>query len=63
MCFVRLSFSRSLLGAQFDIKDFHSVVLKNGGMSLNLLERNIDQWIAQVKSHSLNGQQHNPIIG
>ena len=29
--------------------DFHSVILQNGGMTLSLLERLVDQWIAEVK--------------
>ncbi|XP_025077546.1 uncharacterized protein LOC112554141 [Pomacea canaliculata] len=34
------------LGDRFDIRDFHSVILQNGGMSLSLLERLVDTWIA-----------------
>ncbi|VDI72533.1 Hypothetical predicted protein [Mytilus galloprovincialis] len=37
------------LGNLFDIKDFHSVVLKNGPMPLNILETVIDSWIEEVK--------------
>ncbi|PVD19297.1 hypothetical protein C0Q70_19784 [Pomacea canaliculata] len=34
------------LGDLFDIRDFHSVILVNGGMPLNLLEQLVDDWIA-----------------
>ncbi|KAK3096278.1 hypothetical protein FSP39_025229, partial [Pinctada imbricata] len=37
------------LGENFDIKDFHSVVLKNGALPLNILERVVNQWIQSVK--------------
>jgi len=33
------------LGAKFDIKDFHTAVLKNGAVPLKMLERQIDQYI------------------
>lgn len=33
-------------GDLFDIRDFHSVILVNGGMPLNLLEQLVDDWIA-----------------
>lgn len=38
--------ARGKLGAKFDVKEFHDVVLKNGAMPLTLLERTIDEWIA-----------------
>ncbi|KAK3095014.1 hypothetical protein FSP39_009160, partial [Pinctada imbricata] len=37
------------LGTNFDIKDFHSAVLKNGALQLNILERIVNQWIQSVK--------------
>jgi uncharacterized protein (DUF885 family) len=42
--------ARAALGARFDLKDFHAVVLENGGVPLTLLEQLVDEWIAQVRS-------------
>ncbi len=38
------------LGARFNLKDFHAVVLENGGVPLTLLERLVDEWIARSKT-------------
>ncbi|XP_048747201.2 uncharacterized protein LOC125659546 [Ostrea edulis] len=38
------------LGSKFDIKDFHSVVLKDGALPLNVLEKNVNRWITETKS-------------
>lgn len=38
--------AESAFGEDFDIRDFHSVVLDNGAMPLDLLDRVVDQWIA-----------------
>ncbi|XP_052104440.1 uncharacterized protein LOC127737626 [Mytilus californianus] len=38
------------LGNTFDVKDFHSVVLKNGPMPLTTLETVIHSWIEEVKN-------------
>ncbi|MBZ5530499.1 MAG: DUF885 domain-containing protein [Acidobacteriia bacterium] len=45
--------AREQLGAGFDLKGFHDVVLGSGAVPLDLLERNVDQWILQQKA----GQQ------
>ncbi|MBX7155018.1 MAG: DUF885 domain-containing protein [Candidatus Kapaibacterium sp.] len=37
------------LGGQFDIKQFHEVLLQNGAIPLPLLETTINTWIASVK--------------
>jgi len=34
------------LGARFDLKEFHAVLLENGAMPLWLAQRNLDRWIA-----------------
>jgi uncharacterized protein (DUF885 family) len=35
------------LGARFNVKDFHAVVIDNGSMPLAVLEKLVDEWIAQ----------------
>ncbi len=39
--------SRKALGNQFDIREFHDEILKDGAMPLTLLEVKIDWWLAQ----------------
>jgi uncharacterized protein (DUF885 family) len=41
--------ARAALGPRFDLKAFHAVVLDNGGLPLTLLERLVDDWIADAK--------------
>lgn len=38
--------ARDQLGAAFDIRDFHRVVLGSGSLPLGILERQIDNWLA-----------------
>ncbi|GAA6172669.1 DUF885 domain-containing protein [Colwellia sp. KU-HH00111] len=38
------------LGDKFDLRDFHDVVLKNGAVPLDILERFIDKYIAQTSA-------------
>jgi uncharacterized protein (DUF885 family) len=42
--------ARSELGDRFDLKDFHEVVLINGSVPLTILERLIDEYIAEKKA-------------
>ncbi|MBK7931469.1 MAG: DUF885 domain-containing protein [Bryobacterales bacterium] len=37
------------LGAKFDVREFHDVVLRNGGIPLDILEEEVDAWIAAKK--------------
>ena len=38
--------AESVLGARFDVKDFHAVLIDNGSMPLAVLEKIVDEWIA-----------------
>jgi uncharacterized protein (DUF885 family) len=40
--------ARQALGPRFNLKDFHAVVLENGGVPLTLLETLVDEWIAKA---------------
>ncbi|MDT0686643.1 DUF885 domain-containing protein [Autumnicola psychrophila] len=42
--------ARSQLGENFDIREFHDVVLLNGAIPLNILEQKVNDWIAENKS-------------
>jgi uncharacterized protein (DUF885 family) len=39
--------AQTSLGASFDIRQFHDVVLGSGSLPLGLLERQVDAWIAR----------------
>ncbi len=38
------------LGATFDLRQYHDLVLKNGAVPLNILEENVRAWIAKKKT-------------
>ena len=38
------------LGARFDIKQFHDVVLRNGAVALPVLRQQVEAWIAEVEA-------------
>jgi uncharacterized protein (DUF885 family) len=42
--------AQAALGASFDLGEFHDVVLKNGSLPISILERVVDQYIAQKKA-------------
>jgi uncharacterized protein (DUF885 family) len=49
--------ARRELGARFDLKDFHDVVLGSGALPLDILEKNVNQWIADKKTQAASGDK------
>jgi uncharacterized protein (DUF885 family) len=44
--------AKAALGDKFNLKDFHTVILENGGVPLTILEQLVDEWIAKVKTQA-----------
>ena len=44
--------ARSALGARFDLRAFHDLVLATGSVPLTVLEARVEEWIAEVASGS-----------
>jgi uncharacterized protein (DUF885 family) len=42
--------ARAALGTRFDIRDFHAVVLENGSLPLDILEQQVDTYIAAKRN-------------
>ena len=41
--------ARSKLGDKFNVREFHDVILQNGAVPLDILERIVDEWLANKK--------------
>jgi uncharacterized protein (DUF885 family) len=41
--------AQAALGARFDSREFHEVVLMNGGMPLDLLRDTVQRWVRRLQ--------------
>jgi uncharacterized protein (DUF885 family) len=46
---LRASSSREL-GAKFDVRRFHDLVLGEGAVPLDVLERRVQAWVSEIKA-------------
>jgi uncharacterized protein (DUF885 family) len=44
--------AQAQLGAKFDIRRFHAVVLGSGSLPLSILEKQVDAWIAPARTET-----------
>ncbi len=51
--------AREKLDSQFDIREFHDVVLTNGPVPLNVLEDMVDEWVEAKKGSSTEKPENN----
>jgi uncharacterized protein (DUF885 family) len=45
--------AEAVLGPRFDIRDFHEAVLSQGALPLDVLEEQVDQYIANKRAATL----------
>ena len=43
--------AKAALGAKFDLKGFHDVVVDSGALPMDVLEKQVDAWIAAKKAN------------